>query len=97
MIQLEFLAVILIIGLSIVYTVFTIFWMIKRLHDRNHLGAFWLLSIIPVVNLLLYLYLIFAPGEKLTNNFMVIRRHLNSIGLMIAGLGANPLYHIYFY
>ena len=91
LIQLEFLAVILIIGLSIVCTVFTIFWMIKRLHDRNHPGPFWLLSIIPVVNLLLYLYLIFSPGEKLTNNYGHPAPP-NSIGLMIAGLGAPLLF-----
>ena len=80
------ISIVLLVILSVAYIVISIFWTIKRLHDRNHTGFFWLILLIPFVQFLLYLYLIFAPGEKLTNNY----GHpapANSTGLMVAGLG----------
>ena len=47
----------------------TIIFMIKRLHDLNWSGWISLLSAIPLVNLLLGLILIFAPGNSGPNKY----------------------------
>lgn len=43
--------------------------MIRRLHDRNHNGFLWLLSLVPIAGLLLGLYLLFAPGDPVANKY----------------------------
>ncbi len=42
---------------------------IRRLHDRDHSGWWWLASCLPLVNLALGLYLLFAPGDPEVNRF----------------------------
>lgn len=43
--------------------------MIRRLHDRDHNGFMWLLSLIPAVGFVLGLYLLFAPGDPVRNKY----------------------------
>ncbi|MFU8925776.1 DUF805 domain-containing protein [Acinetobacter puyangensis] len=61
----------IIIGLLSVYFAFV--FAIRRLHDLNITGWISLLLLIPVVNVILYLFLIFAPGTKAPNRFGPIR------------------------
>lgn len=42
---------------------------IKRCHDRGHSGWYVLLSLIPFVNLALGVYLLFAPGAAMANEY----------------------------
>ena len=37
---------------------------IKRLHDRDHSGWYWLIMLIPFVNIVFFLYLLFAPSSE---------------------------------
>lgn len=48
---------------------FTFIFAIRRLHDRNHSGWLSLLTLIPLVNLGLTLYLVFAKGDEHENQF----------------------------
>ncbi len=43
--------------------------MVRRLHDRGHNGLLWLLSLLPLVNFGLALYLLFAPGDEVANRY----------------------------
>ena len=43
--------------------------MIRRLHDLNKSGLFCLLMLVPVVNAIFSLYLLFAPGTIGANNY----------------------------
>lgn|GEM_PF-128640 len=52
---------------------FQIIFTIRRLHDRNHSGWFTLLLLIPLINFIFALYLIFAPGNKGDNRFGPVR------------------------
>ena len=56
----------------------------RRLNDLNRSGWWLLLFIVPVVNLLLAIYLIFFPGSDGTNNFGPAPV-ANSIGVLILG------------
>lgn len=42
---------------------------VKRLHDRGHSGGWVLLYLVPIVNVILFLYLILCKGEPRTNRF----------------------------
>lgn len=42
---------------------------VRRLHDRSHSGYLIFFSLLPVVNLLLALYLLFAPGTPSGNKW----------------------------
>lgn len=42
---------------------------VRRLHDLNHSGLFWLLSFIPLVNFFLAIYLIFFKGTDGENRY----------------------------
>lgn len=46
-----------------------IFAVIQRLHDANRSGWFALLLLIPLVNVLLGLILLFSPNTTISNNF----------------------------
>lgn len=48
---------------------FTFIFAIRRLHDRNHSGWLSLLMLVPLANLGLALYLIFAKGDAQENQF----------------------------
>lgn len=60
--------IILFIFLYGVAIYFSMVFTIRRLHDRNHSGWFSLL-LVPVVNILFALYLLFAPGDQQANQF----------------------------
>jgi uncharacterized membrane protein YhaH (DUF805 family) len=49
--------------------VLSIAYSVRRLHDLNHSGWFVLLSFVPFLNILVGLYLIFAPGTQGSNDF----------------------------
>lgn len=53
----------------VAYLVFNIFFTVKRLHDVNLSGWVYLVTLIPVINVLIALYLLFAPGTEGQNNF----------------------------
>ncbi|MCO8045748.1 DUF805 domain-containing protein [Acinetobacter bohemicus] len=61
--------IILFIFLYGVAIYFSMVFTIRRLHDRNHSGWFSLLLLVPVVNILFALYLLFAPGDQQANQF----------------------------
>jgi uncharacterized membrane protein YhaH (DUF805 family) len=56
-----------VLGLTIY--VFAFMVGVRRLHDLDPSGLWYLLSLIPLVNLLLGLYLTFAPGTRGVNSF----------------------------
>ena len=56
----------------------------RRLNDLNRSGWWFLLFIIPIVNLLLAIYLVFCPGTDGSNSFGPAPV-ANSIGVMILG------------
>ncbi len=56
----------------------------RRLNDLNRSGWWFLLFIIPLVNLLLAIYLVFFPGTHGSNNFGPAPV-ANSIGVLILG------------
>ena len=42
---------------------------IRRLHDLNKSGWFMLLSLVPLVNVIFWLYILFAPGTTGWNDY----------------------------
>ena len=57
----------------------------RRLNDLNHSGWLTLLMLVPLVNGLFGLYLMFAPGTKGSNNYGPAPVK-NSTGVIIGGL-----------
>src|SRR5690554_6609191 len=55
------IGMILLVIIYIVAFYYSFIFTIRRLHDRNHTGWLSLLILVPVVNIILGLYLIFAP------------------------------------
>lgn len=49
--------------------IFTLIFMIKRLHDLEWTGWLCLLSILPLINIILGLILLFAPGTSGPNKY----------------------------
>ena len=75
------------VGIGIVYIatiVISVMFAKRRLNDLNRSGWWFLLFIIPFVNLLLAIYLIFFPGTSGDNNFGAAPA-ANSIGVLILG------------
>lgn len=64
-------AAIIVAGLAIyvLMLVPAIAMMVRRLNDLNHSGWFSLLMLVPIANLVLALYILFAPGTKGPNNY----------------------------
>lgn len=58
---------------------------VRRFHDLDLSGWFSLLSLIPLVNIIVALYLLFAPGSKGGNRFGP-QPPKNSAGVIIVGL-----------
>ena len=56
----------------------------RRLNDLDRSGWWFLLSIVPVANLLLSIYLVFFPGTDGGNNFGPAPE-ANSLGVLILG------------
>ena len=58
--------------LGVVYAAmlyFTFIFTIRRLHDRNHSGWLSLLLLVPLANIGIALYLLFAPGDAQSNAY----------------------------
>lgn len=53
----------------LVFIYFSVVFMIRRLHDRNHSGWLALLVFVPLANIIFMLYLIFAKGDETTNAY----------------------------
>ena len=74
-----------VIGIFYVATiVVSVMFAKRRLNDLNRSGWWFLLFIIPIVNLLLAIYLIFFPGTDGSNNYGP-PPVANSIGVLILG------------
>lgn len=63
----------------------------RRLNDLNRSGWWFLLFIVPVVNLLLAIYLIFFPGTDGQNDYGPVPE-ANSIGVLILGWSMPALF-----
>ena len=75
------------LGIGIFYVVtivISVMFAKRRLNDLNRSGWWFLLFIVPLVNLLLAIYLIFFPGTNGSNNFGAAPAE-NSIGVLILG------------
>jgi uncharacterized membrane protein YhaH (DUF805 family) len=64
--------------------VFSVMFAKRRLNDLNRSGWWFLLSFVPVVNLLLTIYLVFFPGTEGSNNWGPAPGP-NSLGVQILG------------
>lgn len=42
---------------------------VKRLHDTNHSGWYYLITIIPLIDIIFFLYLLLAPGTEGDNQY----------------------------
>ncbi|MDH3635012.1 MAG: DUF805 domain-containing protein [Gammaproteobacteria bacterium] len=76
-----------ILGIGIFYVltiVISVMFAKRRLNDLNRSGWWFLLFIVPFVNLLLAIYLIFFPGTNGSNNFGPAPE-ANSVGVLILG------------
>lgn len=47
----------------------SVLFMVQRLHDLNQTGWWWLLSFIPLVNIVFILWIVFAPGTPGANDY----------------------------
>jgi uncharacterized membrane protein YhaH (DUF805 family) len=59
----------LLIGGFVLWKYVTVVGLVKRLHDMDMSGFFWLLLLIPGVGSLFYLVTLFAPGAKKENKY----------------------------
>ncbi|MCJ8312192.1 MAG: DUF805 domain-containing protein [Saccharospirillaceae bacterium] len=69
--------------LLVAFVVLSFSWPIRRLHDLGHSGWLILLQLIPFVNIVFVLYVLFAPGKKGTNQYGA-ETIPNSTGVIIA-------------
>ena len=75
----------LVIGIFYVATIaVSVMFAKRRLNDLNRSGWWFLLFLIPIVNLLMAIYLVFFPGSDGSNNFGPAPK-ANSLGVMILG------------
>lgn len=75
----------LLIGIFYLATiVISIMFAKRRLNDLNRSGWWFLLFIVPIVNLLMAIYLVFFPGSDSANNFGPAPTS-NSVGVLILG------------
>ncbi len=75
------------IGIAVFYIatiVVSVMFAKRRLNDLNRSGWWFLLFIVPIVNLLLAIYLLFFPGTEGSNDFGPAPQ-ANSIGVLILG------------
>ena len=66
---LPIVVILLLVVIYIAMIYFSFVFTIRRLHDRNHSGWLSLLMLVPLANLILFLYLIFARGDAQENQF----------------------------
>jgi len=82
------------LGMAVYYIgaiVISVMYAKRRLNDLNRSGWWFLLFIVPVVNLLLAIYMIFFPGTDGANNWGPAPT-ANSIGVMILGWSMPALF-----
>lgn len=75
------------VGMAVYYIgtiVISVMYAKRRLNDLNRSGWWFLLFIVPIVNLLLAIYLIFFPGTDGSNDWGPAPA-ANSIGVLILG------------
>ena len=65
----SWLPILSIVVLYLVMMYFGFVFMIQRLHDRNQSGWWSLLCLVPFINLLLTLFLLFAKGDRSANRY----------------------------
>jgi heme/copper-type cytochrome/quinol oxidase subunit 2 len=65
----------------------------RRLNDLNRSGWWFLLLIVPIVNLLMAIYLVFFPGSDGSNNFGPAPK-ANSLGVMILGWSMPVIFFV---
>lgn len=49
--------------------VIAVFLGVQRLHDMGYSGWLWLLLLVPIVNILMSLFMLFAPGSEADNQY----------------------------
>lgn len=59
--------------LYLLFIYFSIVFMIRRLHDRDHSGWLALLMLVPFVNVIFAFYVLLAPGTDGPNKFGPVR------------------------
>ncbi len=59
------------LGLSVLYMIATVSYGVRRLHDFDKSGWWYLLSLVPLVNFVFALILLFAPGTAGANRYGV--------------------------
>ena len=89
--SMSMLSIVMLAVLAIPAIVFSIMWLKRRLNDLNRSGWWGLLILIPVVNLILGIYMLFFPGTDGSNNFGPAPV-ANSIGVLILGWLAIALF-----
>ena len=75
------------VAITVIYVamlVLSVMFAKRRLNDLNRSGWWFLVFIVPIVNLLLTIYLIFFPGTDGSNNFGPAPE-ANSLGVQILG------------
>ncbi|MBS1197296.1 MAG: hypothetical protein H6R18_1081 [Proteobacteria bacterium] len=82
----EILFVLVYVAVMVVVLVVQAQYGVRRLHDLNQNGWLWLLMLIPIVNLIFGLYLLFARGQDTANNYG-LPPPPNTTGVWISALG----------
>jgi len=73
------------VGLFYIATIaISIMFAKRRLNDLNRSGWWFLLFLVPIVNLLMAIYMVFFPGSAGDNNFGAAPT-ANSVGVLILG------------
>ena len=54
---------------GVAYMVFIFSLHVRRIHDLNHAGWLAIVCLVPGINIIPYLYLIFAPGDPKPNQY----------------------------
>ena len=78
------IGMLLVMVIYIAMLVFSVMFAKRRLNDLNRSGWWFLLFIVPIVNLLLTIYLVFFPGTDGSNSFGPAPQ-ANSLGVLILG------------
>lgn len=84
-IKAETLMMVVVAGMYLALVVLTIALTVRRLNDLDRSGWFSLLFMVPVINLILWLVLMLAPGTPTANRFG-LKPAPNTRGVVIAGL-----------
>jgi uncharacterized membrane protein YhaH (DUF805 family) len=85
------LSILMLVLIAIPAIVFSVMWLKRRLNDLNRSGWWGLLILIPIVNLILGIYMLFFPGSDGPNNFGPAPV-ANSTGVLILGWLAIVLF-----